>query len=97
MTMLLEASLKVFLLFLPFVGVQDLVRVLGAVRHGINVHDVDINDAAGSAGPQPMDQNIPSVFTLVLMKFVLNWMIWFQGNHRFSEVTGVDTGFVANR
>jgi hypothetical protein len=31
MTTLLEASLEVFLLFLPFVSVQDLVRVLGAV------------------------------------------------------------------
>ncbi len=85
MTTLLEASLKVFLLFLPLMGVQDLVRVLGAVQHSVDIRDADINDAASLAGQQPADQNIPLAFASVLVKVAFDWVVWVQFNHRFSR------------
>jgi hypothetical protein len=62
-----------------------------------HVRDADMDDAVGSAGPQPTDQNIPSVFASLLMKVVLDWAIWVQVLHRLSGATGIDMGFVVNR
>jgi hypothetical protein len=54
-------------------GAQDLVRVLGTVRCSIDIRDADINDAVSSAGPQSGDENLPWVFSSVLVKVGRNW------------------------
>jgi hypothetical protein len=59
--MLLEAGLKILLLFLPFMGARD----------------VNIDDAVSTAGPQSTDKNIPSVFDSVFVKVVRNLEVWY--------------------
>jgi hypothetical protein len=98
MTMLLQASLNILLLFLSFMGgPQDLVWFLGLVRRSIGVCDVDIDDAVNYAGPQPMNQYITLVFTSVFMEVASDGAIWvIQSTHWLGGVTGEDFGLVTN-
>ena len=66
--MLLEAGLKILVLFLAFVGFQDFHRVFESPGLGVCIGDADINDAIGSIPPETSNQDIASLLTLGLAK-----------------------------
>ena len=93
MATLLEAGLKIFSLFLPFVLGKNLFGILVALQLCIGVRDLNVDNAVGATCPHATDKNVA---TVVVNEQIDAFNGLFLGWSRNSWATGMDSGFVTN-
>ena len=91
--MLLEAGLKILLLFLSFMLDKNLFGILVVLRLCIGVCDSNVNNTVGAAHPHAMDKNVA---TVIVNEQIDAFNRLFLGWSQNSWATGMDSGFVAN-